>query len=86
MRGSGTGLAGLRVAGGLSPDSVLISRSGTTLLCDPLIASGAATIEGIGFNTAKLAYAAPEQVRAAAPLSPAWIGSTPADCIASTTR
>lgn len=53
----------LCVAGGLSPDSVLVSRDGMTQLCDPLIASGAALLDGIGFNTAKLAYAAPEQVR-----------------------
>jgi tetratricopeptide (TPR) repeat protein len=53
----------LHVAGGLSPDSVLISRGGSTSLCDPVIASAAASIEAIGFNTAKLAYAAPEQVR-----------------------
>jgi serine/threonine protein kinase/tetratricopeptide (TPR) repeat protein len=53
----------LCVAGGLSPDSVLVSRDGLTQLCDPLIASGAALLDGIGFNTAKLAYAAPEQVR-----------------------
>jgi len=53
----------LHVAGGLSPDSVLISRGGATSLCDPLIASAAASIEAIGFNTAKLAYVAPEQVR-----------------------
>jgi serine/threonine protein kinase len=56
--------------GGLSPDSVLVSRSGETRLCDPLIASCATLLEGIGFNTAKLAYAAPEQVHAVAPLTP----------------
>lgn len=55
----------LCVSGGLSPDSVLVSREGLTQLCDPLIASGAALLDGIGFNTAKLAYAAPEQVRPA---------------------
>jgi serine/threonine protein kinase len=53
----------LCASGGLSPDSVLVSRDGLTQLCDPLIASGAALLDGIGFNTAKLAYAAPEQVR-----------------------
>ena len=57
---------GASACGGLSPDSVLIARDGATRLCDPLIASGAALLEGIGFNTAKLAYAAPEQVHAAA--------------------
>jgi tetratricopeptide (TPR) repeat protein len=57
------------VFGGLSPDSMLVARDGRTLLCDPLIASRAALVEGIGFNTAKLAYAAPEQVRAGALLS-----------------
>jgi serine/threonine protein kinase/tetratricopeptide (TPR) repeat protein len=56
--------------GGLSPDSVLVSRSGETRLCDPLIASCATLLEGVGFNTAKLAYAAPEQVHAVAPLTP----------------
>jgi len=55
----------LCASGGLSPDSVLVSRDGLTQLGDPLIASGAALLEGIGFNTAKLAYAAPEQVRPA---------------------
>lgn len=57
----------LCAAGGLSPDSVLISRDGATQLCDPLIASGAARLDAFGFNTAKLAYAAPEQVRPKAP-------------------
>lgn len=56
--------------GGLSPDSVLIARDGATRLCDPWVASAAARIEGIGFNTAKLAYAAPEQVHAAAAPTP----------------
>jgi serine/threonine protein kinase/tetratricopeptide (TPR) repeat protein len=59
----------LCVSGGLSPDSVLVSRDGLTQLCDPLIASGAALLDGIGFNTAKLAYAAPEQVRPTQPPS-----------------
>jgi tetratricopeptide (TPR) repeat protein/serine/threonine protein kinase len=57
--------------GGLSPDSVLVTRSGETQLCDPLVASCASLLDGIGFNTAKLAYAAPEQVNAVAPLTPA---------------
>ncbi len=57
--------------GGLSPDSVLVTRSGETKLCDTLVASCASLLEGIGFNTAKLAYAAPEQVHAVAPLTPA---------------
>jgi serine/threonine-protein kinase len=56
--------------GGLAPDSVGVSRNGDTRLCDPLIASCATLLEGIGFNTAKLAYAAPEQVHAVAPLTP----------------
>lgn len=60
---------GLCASGGLSPDSVLVSRDGLTQLGDPLIASGAALLEGIGFNTAKLAYAAPEQVRPTKPPS-----------------
>src|SRR5690606_2058320 len=58
-----------RASGGLSPDSVLVSRGGLTQLSDALVASGAALIEGFGFNTAKLAYAAPEQVRATNPPS-----------------
>jgi serine/threonine protein kinase/tetratricopeptide (TPR) repeat protein len=61
---------GLCVSGGLSPDSVLVARDGSTRLSDPLIASGAALIEGVGFNTAKLAYAAPEQVHGALPPTP----------------
>ncbi len=58
------------VFGGLSPDSVLVSREGITLVCDPLVASCAALLEGVGFNTAKLAYAAPEQVHAVTALTP----------------
>lgn len=58
------------VFGGLAPDSVLVSRAGSTRLCDPLVASCASLLNGIGFNTAKLAYAAPEQVHAVAPLTP----------------
>jgi tetratricopeptide (TPR) repeat protein len=61
---------GASACGGLSPDSVLIARDGATRLCDPLFSSGAARVEGIGFNTAKLAYAAPEQVHAAASPTP----------------
>jgi serine/threonine protein kinase/tetratricopeptide (TPR) repeat protein len=61
---------GVSFSGGLSPDSVLIVRDGTTKLCDPLIASAASRVENVGFNTAKLAYAAPEQVRAATPPTP----------------
>ncbi|MEY4547521.1 MAG: hypothetical protein RL685_3716, partial [Pseudomonadota bacterium] len=57
--------------GGLSPDSVLVARSGDTQLSDPLVASCASLLDGIGFNTAKLAYAAPEQVHAVAALTPA---------------
>lgn len=57
--------------GGVSPDSVLVTRAGETQLCDPLVASCASLLDGIGFNTAKLAYAAPEQVHAVAPLTPA---------------
>jgi eukaryotic-like serine/threonine-protein kinase len=57
--------------GGLSPDSVLVGRDGRTRLCDPLIASCATLLEGFGLNAAKLAYAAPEQVHATAPLAPA---------------
>lgn len=56
--------------GGVSPDSVLIARDGRTRLCDPLISSCAALLEGIGQNTAKLSYAAPEQVHATEPLAP----------------
>lgn len=58
------------VFGGLSPDSVLVSREGETRLCDPLVASCASLLEGVGFNTAKLSYAAPEQVHAVAALTP----------------
>jgi serine/threonine protein kinase/tetratricopeptide (TPR) repeat protein len=58
---------GSSVAGGLSPDSVLVGRNGSTKLCDPLIASGACLLDAIGSNTAKLAYAAPEQVHAVQP-------------------
>jgi tetratricopeptide (TPR) repeat protein len=61
---------GLSVAGGLSPDSVLVGRNGSTRLCDPLIASGACLLDAIGSNTAKLAYAAPEQVHAIQPPTP----------------
>ncbi|HTV21304.1 MAG TPA: tetratricopeptide repeat protein [Polyangiaceae bacterium] len=61
----------LCASGGLSPDSVLVSREGLTQLSDPLVASGAALLDGIGFNTAKLAYAAPEQVRPTKPPSAA---------------
>jgi eukaryotic-like serine/threonine-protein kinase len=56
--------------GGLSPESVLVTREGTTLLCDALVASTAAGIEEFGRNPAKLGYAAPEQL-AARPLPPA---------------
>ncbi len=49
--------------GGLSPDSVLVSRTGETLLCDALVARCAASLEGIGDNPAKLGFSAPEQVR-----------------------
>jgi eukaryotic-like serine/threonine-protein kinase len=57
------------VFGGLSPDSMLVARDGRTRLCDPLVSSCACLLEGIGCNTAKLAYAAPEQVRAGTTLS-----------------
>jgi len=56
--------------GGLSPDSVLVSRDGRTRLCDPLIASCATLLEGVGLSAAKLAYSAPEQIHATAPLAP----------------
>lgn len=62
---------GISPFGGLSPDSVLVTRAGDACLCDPLVASCAALLEGVGFNTAKLGYAAPEQVHAVAPLTPA---------------
>lgn len=58
------------VFGGISPDSVLVARDGTTRLSDPLIAGCASLLEAIGFSTAKLAYAAPEQIHAVAPLTP----------------
>lgn len=58
------------VFGGLSPDSVLVARDGTTRLSDPLISGCASLLEAIGFSTAKLAYAAPEQIHAVAPLTP----------------
>jgi eukaryotic-like serine/threonine-protein kinase len=66
----GASSPGLTLAGGLSPDSVLVSRDGRTQLCDPLIANGAALLQSVGFNTAKLAYAAPEQVHASAAPTP----------------
>jgi Flp pilus assembly protein TadD/serine/threonine protein kinase len=56
------------VYGGLSPDSVLIARDGCTRLGDPVVSARASLLEGIGFNTTKLAYAAPEQVHVGAPL------------------
>jgi tetratricopeptide (TPR) repeat protein len=54
-------------AGGLSPESVLVTREGHTLLCDALVASTAATIEEFGRNPAKLGYSAPEQLTMRAP-------------------
>lgn len=60
----------LAIYGGLSPDSVLLSRQGETKLCDAFVASSAALLEGVGFNTAKLAYAAPEQVHPVVALTP----------------
>jgi serine/threonine protein kinase/tetratricopeptide (TPR) repeat protein len=57
--------------GGLSPDSVLVSRDGRTRLCDPLVASCATLLEGMSLNVAKLAYTAPEQAYATAPLGAA---------------
>jgi serine/threonine-protein kinase len=56
--------------GGLSPESVLVTREGTTLLCDALVASTAASIDEFGRNPAKLGYAAPEQLTGR-PLPPA---------------
>jgi len=55
--------------GGLSPDSILVSRDGRTRLCDPLVASCATLLEGMSLNVAKLAYTAPEQAYATAPLA-----------------
>lgn len=66
----GSGSPGLPIAGGLSPDSVLVSRDGRTQLCDALVANGAALLDSVGFNTAKLAYAAPEQVHASVAPTP----------------
>ncbi len=66
-----TSSGGISPYGGLSPDSVLVTRAGDACLCDPLVASCAALLDGVGFNTAKLGYAAPEQVHAVAPLTPA---------------
>jgi serine/threonine protein kinase len=57
--------------GGLSPDSILVSRDGRTRLCDPLVSSCATMLEGMNLNVAKLAYTAPEQAYATAPLAPA---------------
>ena len=68
---AGAGSEGFSPFGGLSPDSVLVTRRGDACLCDPLVASCAALLDGVGFNTAKLGYAAPEQVHAVAPLTPA---------------
>jgi serine/threonine-protein kinase len=56
--------------GGLSPDSVLVSRDGRTRLCDSLTASCVTLLEGMGLNPGKLAYTAPEQAYATAPLAP----------------
>ncbi len=56
--------------GGLSPDSVLVSREGSAQLADPCIAGCASLLDAFGANPAKLAYAAPEQVGATAPLGP----------------
>lgn len=53
--------------GGLSPDSVLVSKTGETLLCDALVAGASASVEGIGSNPAKLGFTAPEQVQPGAP-------------------
>jgi len=55
--------------GGLSPDSILVSRDGRTRLCDPLVASCATLLEGMNLNASKLAYTAPEQAYATAPLA-----------------
>src|SRR6185295_9055094 len=57
--------------GGLSPDSILVSRDGRTRLCDPLVASCATLLEGMSLNVSKLAYTAPEQAYATAPLGAA---------------
>ena len=57
------------VFGGLSPDSVLVARDGSTKLCDCLVASCASLLEPIGASTGKLAYSAPEQVHTVAPLT-----------------
>jgi serine/threonine protein kinase len=57
--------------GGLSPDSILVSRDGRTRLCDPLVSSCATMLEGMNLNVAKLAYTAPEQAYATAPLAAA---------------
>jgi tetratricopeptide (TPR) repeat protein len=65
------GTASVSPFGGLSPDSVLVTRAGDARLCDSLVASCASLLESIGANTAKLGYAAPEQVHAVAPLTPA---------------
>src|SRR5262249_12666258 len=56
--------------GGLAPDSVLVSRDGRTRLCDSLTSSCATLLEGMSLNAAKLAYTAPEQAYATAPLAP----------------
>jgi serine/threonine protein kinase/Tfp pilus assembly protein PilF len=56
--------------GGISPDSVLVARDGRTRLCDALTASCATLLEGLSLNVAKLAYTAPEQAYATAPLAP----------------
>ncbi|MEO8183397.1 MAG: protein kinase, partial [Deltaproteobacteria bacterium] len=63
------GSASVSPFGGLSPDSLLVSRAGDARLCDPLVASCATLLDGVGSNTAKLGYAAPEQVHAVAPLT-----------------
>lgn len=55
--------------GGLSPDSVLVAKTGEVKLCDALVASCASIVEGVGRNPAKLAFTAPEQVHLSAPLT-----------------
>lgn len=57
--------------GGMSPDSVLVSRTGRTVLSDCGVASAATLLESFGGTTAKLSYSAPEQLNPTVPLTAA---------------
>ncbi len=48
--------------GGLSPDSILIGTDGRTTVLDVAVGSVASTVESLGGNPERVAYAAPEQL------------------------